>query len=57
MSDTILKLFIIAYNFMLVAGTAYLVQEHSWSMWTFLLAMCFFMTTRNKDKEECTHSS
>jgi hypothetical protein len=49
MSDAILKIMILVYDFLLVAGTAYLVQEHGWSMWTFLLAMFFFITT-SKDK-------
>lgn len=50
MNDTILKIFILVYNFLLVAGTAYLVQAYDWSMWTFLLAMFFFITT-SKSKE------
>ena len=50
MSDTITKIFMLTYNFLLVAGTAYLVQEHDWSMWTFLLTLCFFVTS-SKNKE------
>lgn len=41
--DALVKIFLMAYNLTLVIGTAYLVQEHNWSMWTFLLAMCFMM--------------
>jgi hypothetical protein len=50
MNDTIVKLAILIYDFALLAGTAYLVAVHDWSMWTFLLAAVFFMTT-SKSKE------
>ena len=45
MNDTIIKISVLLYNFTLLAGTAYLVQMHNWSMWTFLLAVMFFTTT------------
>lgn len=45
MNDTIVKLAILTYDFLLLAGTAYLVQVYDWSMWTFLLAAIFFITT------------
>ena len=48
MNDTIIKITVLIYDFMLVAGTAYLVQVHNWSMWTFLLAIIFFMTAKSK---------
>jgi hypothetical protein len=48
-NDTIIKIAILLYDFCLLAGTAYLVAVHNWSMWTFLLAAIFFMTT-SKDK-------
>lgn len=48
MSDTIIKLAIILYDFCLLAGTAYLVTVHEWSMWSFLLAAIFFLTTKDK---------
>ena len=41
---------ILVYNFLLVAGTAYLVVEYSWSMWTFLLTLMFFMITKKDEK-------
>ena len=50
MSDTILKLFMLTYNFLLVAGTAYLVQVYDWSMWTFLLTLLFFVSS-SRSKE------
>jgi hypothetical protein len=49
MNDVIVKVCVIAYDFMLVAGTAYLVQEHGWSMWTFLLTILFFITTKREE--------
>jgi len=38
---------VIIYNLILLIGTAYLVQWHNWSMWTFLLAAVFFMSTKS----------
>ena len=49
MSDMIVKLAILTYDFLLLAGTAYLVQVYDWSMWPFMLAALFFVTT-SKDK-------
>jgi hypothetical protein len=56
MADVILKIAILLYDLVLLGGTAYLVQEHNWSMWTFLLAALFFMTSRKEkcDKKETT---
>jgi hypothetical protein len=45
---------IIVYDLILLSGTAYLVQECNWSMWTFLLTACFFMTTKSSDEKEPT---
>jgi len=41
---------ILVYNFLLVAGTAYLVVEYNWSMWTFLLTLMFFMINKKDEK-------
>ena len=49
MNDTIVKITVLIYDFMLVVGTAYLVQVHNWSMWTFLLAVIFFMTAKSTE--------
>ena len=48
MKDTIAVIFVLLYDLVLLAGTAYLVQEHNWSMWTFLLAALFFTTAKTK---------
>jgi len=40
---------ILVYNFLLVAGTAYLVVEYNWSMWTFLLTLMFFMVNKKDE--------
>lgn len=48
-TDSIVKIFVMIYDLILVSGTAYLVQEHNWSMWTFLLTMCFFLIPRKKE--------
>ena len=49
--STIVKIAILIYDLLLLAGTAYLVAIHNWSMWTFLLAAVFFMTSKNKNEE------
>jgi hypothetical protein len=51
MNDTIVSLGILVYNFLLVAGTAYLVAFYDWSMWTFLLTGLFIVTMRTTKKE------
>lgn len=39
------------YNFAILAGTTYVVIQYEWSMWCYLLAMCFIVTrTENKDE-------
>jgi len=50
--DVIVKIFIILYDLILVAGTAYLVTFHDWSLWTFLITICFFITTKRSDDSE-----
>ena len=50
--NTIVSLGVLVYDFLLVAGTAYLVVVHDWSMWTFLLTLMFFMTTKKDEKNE-----
>lgn len=52
--DGLVKIALMVYNLILIGGTAYLVQEHNWSMWTFLLAMCFFFVPRKKKEENAS---
>lgn len=56
MSDMIVRLAIIVYNFCLVAGTAYLVALHDWSMWSFLLTMCFIMSATTRRESDGKNS-
>ena len=49
--DAIVKVFIMMYDLTLLAGTAYLVEVHNWSMWTFLLAAVFFFVPKKKESE------
>lgn len=51
MRDTIITIGVLAYDLVLVAGTAYLVQVHDWSMWTFLLTALFFVATTGTKKD------
>ena len=51
MNDTILKLAGLLYNLILLAGTAYLVVNYDWSMWTFALTGLFSMVNFSKKSE------
>ena len=48
MKDTIVAIVVLSYDLALLAGTAYLVQVHDWSMWTFVLTALFFVTSAKK---------
>ena len=48
MSDFLSNVAILLYDFALVAGTTYVVIVYDWSMWTYLLTLCFFMTKRTR---------
>lgn len=37
----------LVYNFALVAGTTYLVVNYNWSMWCYLLATLFMVSTKD----------
>ena len=45
-SEAFVLLVVVCYNFAVVAGTTYLVAEREWSMWTYLLALCFMTTVK-----------
>jgi hypothetical protein len=40
---------ILAYDLLIVAGSTWLIVEKDWSMWTYLLTMCFMLTLKEKD--------
>jgi len=44
MKDIVEAILIMSYNLALIIGTVYLVQIHNWSMWTFLLTVCFLVS-------------
>lgn len=49
MKDAFMTLLMVGYNLTLLVGAAYLVEAHGWSMWTFLLAAIFFMSTGKRE--------
>ena len=49
MSDNFVVFMILLYNFAILAGASYLIVVYDWSMWTYLLAMCFMLSLRKKD--------
>lgn len=55
--ELILKLAIIAYDFALVAGTAYLVEIHNWSMWSFCLTILFFMVSKKENETKSDNTT
>lgn len=51
MSDTkwteVATVFIcMTFNLIVVAGATYLIAERNWSMWTYLLALCFMFNVK-----------
>ena len=50
MNKSIIAIAVLLYNFALVAGTAFLIVEYSWSMWTFLITMVLMMRTTKDDE-------
>ena len=51
-AEAIIVFFAIVYNFAILAGTSYLVVFHEWSMWCYLLAMCFMVSVKTGKSEE-----
>ena len=43
---------VLIYVLILLIGTTYMVQIYNWSMWTYLLAMCFIPSIK-PDKCDC----
>jgi hypothetical protein len=43
---------VLIYNFLIVAGTAYLVALHNWSPWWFLLTFMLLMNHSDKTQVE-----
>ena len=54
MSYVVLNLICVVYNAFLVTGTTYLVAVLDWSMWTYLLCMCFMVSVNKRDKNATT---
>jgi hypothetical protein len=53
-AEAIIVFFTVVYNFAIVAGTTYLVVFYEWSMWCYLLAMCFMVSVKTGKSEEKT---
>ena len=49
----LIVLMVLTYDLIVLAGTTWLIVEHNWSEWTYLLALCF-MFHLEKDKYEQT---
>ena len=41
---------VLLYNLVILAGTTYVVINYNWSMWTYLLAILFMMSVKDKDE-------
>jgi hypothetical protein len=48
-NTTVVAVAVIIYNFLIIAGAAYLCAVYDWSLWTMLCA--FFFMISFKDKE------
>lgn len=49
--DDIVVFLTLVYNFAIVAGASYLVAVYNWSMWSYLLAMCFMVSIKKTEDE------
>ena len=49
--DEVVVFLILIYNFAIVAGASYLVAVYNWSMWSYLLAMCFMVSVKSSKDE------
>ena len=53
MSKAIIFIFAVLYNLTILGGTAYLVGEHNWSPWWFLMTVMLLAgSSTNSDKKE-----
>lgn len=55
MSKAIIFIFSVLYNLTILGGTAYLVVEHNWSPWWFLMSVMLLAgssSKSDKDKKE-----
>ena len=44
--EAIILLIVVSYNFSILLGVTYLVLYQQWSMWTYLLGLCFITSVR-----------
>lgn len=51
MNNTLVVFMILVYNFAIVAGASYLVAVYNWSMWSYLLAILFMFSLKNRDEK------
>lgn len=52
MSSVIITLIVVLYNFALIAGTAYLVVNYNWSMWTFFLTLLLLIGIKRDEENK-----
>jgi hypothetical protein len=52
----LIVLFVLTYDLIVLAGTTWLVVEHNWSMWTYLLALCFMFQIQKVNDGDHTRS-
>lgn len=51
MSKIIVPIAVLLYNIVLIVGTTYVVVQYNWSMWTYLLTLCFMLSFKDKKDE------
>jgi hypothetical protein len=52
MNNAIIFIFAALYNLTILGGTAYLVAEHNWSPWWFLMTVMLLASSSDKSKEK-----
>lgn len=48
-NTTVVAVAVIIYNFLIIAGAAYLCAVYDWSLWTMLCALFFTISFKDKD--------
>lgn len=46
LAETLIVFTVVLYNLIILAGTTFLIVHYDWSMWCYLLAMCFMSNVK-----------
>ena len=52
LAETLIVFTVVLYNLIILAGTTFLIVHYDWSMWCYLLAMCFMGNVKTEKAAE-----